>query len=181
MLQIEQIETRRLRTEKVQPSHLSWWVQIGSNSKVMATLGGTWSEEKAHQKIQWNCEQWECHGHGQWTFFDKTTAEFVGRGGIRKVVVNDRSEVELGYALMPKFWGQGLAVEIAERTLSIAFDRFNYLSVVCYTLIDNNRSQRVMQKLGFSFEENILIADRPHVLYRYHNPNYDYASELASN
>ena len=170
-MQIELIETRRLTGERVQESHLSLWRQISSNPQVMATLGGIWTPEKASQKIQWNCEQWKLYGHGQWTFCDRTNKEFVGRGGIRKVVVNNREEVELGDALLPQFWGRGLAVEIGEKALSIAFDRFNYPSVVCYTLTGNKRSQRVMEKLGFSFEGNILIADKPHIFYRYLNPN----------
>ena len=170
-MQIELIETPRLTGERVQESHLSLWRQIGSNPQVMATLGGIWTLEKASQKIHWNCKQWKLYGHGQWTFCDRATGEFVGRGGIRKVVVNDREEVELGYALMPQFWGRGLAVEIGEKALSIAFDRFNYPSVVCYTLTDNKRSQRVMEKIGFSFEGNVLIADKPHIFYRYLNPN----------
>ena len=170
-MSVELIETPRLTGERVRESHLPLWRQIGSNSKVMATLGGIWTPEKAFQKIQWNCKQWELYGHGQWTFFDRATREFVGRGGIRRVVVNDRTEVELGYSLMPDFWGRGLAVEIGNKALSIAFNRFNYPSVVCYTLADNKRSQRVMEKLGFSFEGNVSIADKPHIFYRYLNPD----------
>ena len=170
-MQIELIETRRLTGERVRESHLSLWRQIGSNPQVMTTMGGAWTSEQASQKIQKNCEQWKLYGHGQWTFFDRATKEFVGRGGIRKVVVNDREEVELGYALMPQFWGRGLAVEIGEKALSIAFDLFNYPSVVCYALTGNQRSRRVMEKLGFSFEGNVSIADKPHIFYRYLNPN----------
>lgn len=85
------------------------------------------------------------------------------------MTVNDK--VELGYGLMPNFWGQRLAVEIVKKSLSIAFNKFGYSSVVCYTLIDNQRSVKVMQKIGFSFENNISLANRPHVLYRYPNPD----------
>jgi [ribosomal protein S5]-alanine N-acetyltransferase len=55
-------------------------------------------------------------------FFDKMTGTFVGRGGIRKVTLDDREEVELGYSLMPEFWEQGLAAEIGEKAVSIAFE-----------------------------------------------------------
>lgn len=41
---------------------------MGSNSEVMATLGGIWSQEQAQEKLQWNCEQWQRYGHGQWIF-----------------------------------------------------------------------------------------------------------------
>ena len=171
MIQIDRIETLRLIGERVKKSHLPLWKIIGSNPQVMATMGGIWNQEKACQKIQSNLQHWSQYGHGQWTFFDKATKKFVGRGGIRKVVVNDKLEVELGYALMPEFWGKGLAVEIGEKALSIAFDEFKYPSVVCYTLINNRKSLRVMEKIGFCFESNIIRANQPHVLYRYLNSN----------
>lgn len=169
-MQVELIETNRLRGERIRESHWKLWLDMGFDAEVMATLGGTWNQEKAQEKIRWNCEQWECNGHGQWMFFNKQTGVFVGRGGIRKVIVNDKEEVELGYALMPEFWGRSLAVEIGKKSLSIAFDNFCYPSVVCYTLVDNKRSQSVMQKIGFVFEGNIIHASSPHVLYRFKNP-----------
>ncbi|MBD2612472.1 GNAT family N-acetyltransferase [Nostoc punctiforme FACHB-252] len=169
---IELIETHRLKGERICEFHWNLWLNMGLNAEVMATLGGTWNLEKAQKAIKWNCEQWEFYGHGQWMFFDKETETFVGRGGIRKVIVNGNEEVELGYALMPEFWGKGLAVEIGKKALSITFDNFCYYSVVCYTLNDNKRSEKVMQKIGFSFETNIMHANMPHVLYRYQNPKY---------
>ena len=169
-MQIERIETDRLKGERICNEHGKLLLEMASNLEVMATLGGTLSEEKVKAKIKYNCEQWENYGHGQWIFFDKETEVFVGRGGIRRVVVNNRKEVELGYALMPEFWGKGLAVEIGEKALSIAFDEFFYPSVVAYTLVTNKKSERVMQKIGFVFEKNIMHADIPHILYRYQNP-----------
>jgi RimJ/RimL family protein N-acetyltransferase len=39
------------------------------------------------------------------------------------------------------------------------------------TLDNNKKSERILQKLGFTFEENIVLAGMPHILYRYQNPN----------
>ena len=38
---------------------------------------------------------------------------FVGRGGLRRIEIGGRNEIELAYTLTPEFWGQGLATEIA--------------------------------------------------------------------
>ena len=170
-MQVELIETHRLRGERIRQYHWQLWFDLGTNPTVMATLGGIWSQEKAQDKLQWNCEQWNNYGHGQWMFFDKSIGAFIGRGGIRKVMVNDNDEVELGYALMPEFWGQGLAIEVGEKALSVAFNKFGYPSVVGYTLVENKRSARVLQKLGFLFEGNIIYANQLHALYRYRNFN----------
>ncbi|MEM7760609.1 MAG: GNAT family N-acetyltransferase [Cyanobacteria bacterium P01_G01_bin.67] len=175
MIQIDYIETLRLIGERVKESHLPLWKIMGSDPQVMATMGGIWTQKKTLQKMQSNFQHWSQYGHGQWTFFDKATKKFVGRGGIRKVIVNEKLEVELGYALMPEYWGHGLAVEIGKKALSIAFDQFQYLSVVCFTLTNNKQSQRVMEKIGFCFESNIVRANQPHVLYRYLKSNYSYS------
>ncbi|MFQ4143086.1 GNAT family N-acetyltransferase [Chlorogloeopsis sp. ULAP02] len=169
-MQIEIIETSRLRGERVCESHWNLWFEMGRDSRVMATLGGIWNPGKAVEKLYWNCEQWVQYGHGLWMLFDKATGSFTGRAGIRKVVVNANEEVELGYALMPEYWGKGLAVEIGQKALSVAFEQFHYSNVVCFTLTDNKQSERVMQKLGFTYESNIIHHNEPHVLYRYQNP-----------
>ena len=45
-------------------------------------------------------------------------------------------------------------------------------SVVALTLVGNRRPERVMQKLGFSFEAEITHAGLPHVLYRLAHPGH---------
>lgn len=37
---------------------------------------------------------------------------------------------------------------------------------ICYTLTTNRASQRVMEKLGFRFEKEMIHAGLPHVFYR---------------
>ena len=39
-------------------------------------------------------------------------------------------------------------------------------NLVCFTLVDNNASRRVMEKAGFTFERELIHAGMPHVLYR---------------
>jgi RimJ/RimL family protein N-acetyltransferase len=38
--------------------------------------------------------------------------------------------------------------------------------LVCFTLTTNHASQRVMEKVGFRYERDVLHAGLPHVLYR---------------
>jgi RimJ/RimL family protein N-acetyltransferase len=137
----------------------------------MATLGGVWTEAQARGRLEWNCRHWEQNGHGQWLFFTKDGARFAGRCGIRKMVVNAKEEVELGYSVTPDLWGQGFAPEMGVAALRVAFEHFGYPSVVAFTLVNNGPSERVMRKLDFSFEDHIIHAGQPHVLYRRHNPS----------
>jgi RimJ/RimL family protein N-acetyltransferase len=171
MIFLDTLETHRLRGERIHPRHWEIWRSMGANAALMATLGGAWTEEQAREKFLWNCDQWARHGHGQWIFLLKDGGALVGRCGIRRMVVNEKEEVELGYAVLPELWGKGFAPEMGRKALAVAFDAFHYPSVVAFTLLDNHRSERVMQKLGFSREAEILHAGLPHVLYRLVHPD----------
>ena len=93
-------------------------------------------------------------------------SQFVGRGGLRRVVIDGKDEVEVGYGLMPEFWGQGLATELAVASVRVGFEVLKLPDVVSFTLPTNKKSRRVMEKAGFQYEKDVVWADLPHVLYR---------------
>ncbi|MFN6572500.1 GNAT family N-acetyltransferase [Dendronalium sp. ChiSLP03b] len=79
-------------------------------------------------------------------------------------------EVELAYSLVAEFWGKGLATEMGEAILKVGFEQIGLPEIVCFTMTTNFASQRVMQKLGFQYERDIVHADLPHVFYRLKAP-----------
>ena len=171
MIAPDTVETARLRGERLVLRHWDIWQRMGADARLMETLGGIWKEAQAKERLEWNVNHWEQTGHGQWLFFMKDSAGFVGRCGIRRMIVNAKEEVELGYSVIPEFWSQGFATEMGVTALHVAFKQFRYPSVVAFTLVNNGPSERVMRKLGFFFEDHIIHAGQPHVLYRRHNPN----------
>lgn len=162
--------TPRLVARKIQEDDLEKLHTMHSDSQVMATLGGLCSIEKTRENLAWNLKQWEENDFGLWMFYLKETGEWVGRGGLRQVDIDGKHEIEVGYALMPSFWNQGLATEIAMACVEMAFEIFRLHDIVCFTLTNNNASQRVMEKAGFQYEREIVInydgIDYPHALYR---------------
>jgi RimJ/RimL family protein N-acetyltransferase len=80
-------------------------------------------------------------------------------------VVEGVLEVELAWAVHPDHWGQGYAAELAIPARDLVFSR-DIRSVVAFTLPDNTASRRVMEKLGMTYDRDIVHADLPHVLYR---------------
>ncbi|HET6142671.1 MAG TPA: GNAT family N-acetyltransferase [Candidatus Acidoferrales bacterium] len=136
------------------------------NSVVMATLGGVKSEDEANQWLSANLSHRDRRGFGIWIFRDARDGHFVGRGGLREVEVGGGWEVELGYALLDKFWGLGFASEMARELLKIAFERFQLQSVVAIIAAENSRSRRVAEKMGFQFECDVTWKNLPARLYR---------------
>lgn len=163
---MHEIETPRLIGQRICSSHLEFMINMQSDPLVMETLGGVRDRATTIQNLQWNMEQWDSHGHGLWIFHYKDTSEIVGRGGLRKVHIEESEEVEVGYALLPPFWGKGLATEIARVSILVAFTHFDYNDVVSFTLTTNSASEKVMRKTGFKYETDFVRAGLSHVLYR---------------
>ncbi|GAA6623989.1 GNAT family N-acetyltransferase [Scytonema sp. NUACC26] len=167
---LETFHTKRLKANRLCVEDYTDLCLMHSNSMVMETLGGTRTNDLTWQFLQTNLDHWNCYGFGLWMFRDKADGRFVGRGGFRKTQVDGKDEVELAYALMPKFWGKGLATEIGEEILTLGFEKLGLADVVCYTLTTNQASQKVMEKLGFRYEGDFIKANLIHVLFRVTDP-----------
>jgi RimJ/RimL family protein N-acetyltransferase len=109
----------------------------------------------------------------------RQTGELAGLLGIgmipdaTRAAIPSHPEVEIGWVLAQRFWGQGLAVEGARAWLAEAW-RLGIGEIVAFTAAINQPSQRVMQKLGMTrrhtddFAHPKLAVENPlspHVVY----------------
>lgn len=56
--------------------------------------------------------------------------------------------VELAWRMFPAFWGRGLAAEAARASAGYAFEELGLDELVAYTAAVNERSWRLMQRIG---------------------------------
>lgn len=68
-------------------------------------------------------------------------------------------DVDIGYALLPEFAGQGYAFEIASATLDYAKKDLGFSRIVAITDPQNSHSIRLLEKLGLRFEKMVKLAD----------------------
>lgn len=162
---IESFRTDRMTATRLQSEDGDDFCRMYRDPVVTATLGGVRSEEESRQWLQLNLDHWDRHGFGLWVFRDHEANQFVGRAGLRHVHVGGKDELELGYALMAEFWGRGLATEMARACLKVGFEQLGLPEVVCFALTTNTASRRVMEKVGFTFERDIVHAGLHHVLF----------------
>lgn len=69
-------------------------------------------------------------------------------------------EMEIGYRLQRKFWGQGLATEGTQKLLDYAFSERKLSYVMATTLAANLASQRVMEKSGMHLERTFVYPEK---------------------
>ena len=158
--------TERLSLSRIGAADLADLCAMHRDVDVMATLGGVRSDALSAEILAQLMAHWDEHGFGYFMARDRRSGAFVGRGGLRKVLVGGGPEVEVGYALMPEYWGRGLATELARECARIGFDELGRQDLVAFTLPTNDASKRVMQRVGFLYERDVIWAGMPHVLYR---------------
>ena len=166
MSAVERRETACLLLTRLHAEDFDDLHRLHTDPRVMATLGGTRAREETQRVLDGLLANWVSDGFGYWLARDRITGEFAGRGGLRRVRIADRPEVEIGYAFLSELWGRGLATELARESVRVAFAELGLPELVGVTLPTNHASQRVMEKAGFAYVGDTVWADLPHRLYR---------------
>lgn len=160
------LTTKHLAATALSVADLETLVSMHRDPRVMVTLGGVRSAGQTRRFLAWNVAHWRRHGCGLWVFRNRADGRFVGRGGLRHTAIGGVPEVEIAYALLPEFWGKGLATEMARVCLDVGLHQLGLENVVAFTLPDNHASRRVMEKVGLRYEREIVHHDLRHMLYR---------------
>jgi RimJ/RimL family protein N-acetyltransferase len=163
---VEELRTARMILRRISREDHDDLARMHRDPRVMATLGGARSEEFMRERLEHHIAIWERDGFGWWVLREPGTERLIGRGGLRKLEVEGRPEVELGYGLVAEFWGRGLATELAIESVRVGFEVLGVPDLICFTMPTNRASQRVMEKAGFRYERDGTWADLPHVFYR---------------
>lgn len=168
-MSIERLTTERMLAEPIGERDRADLLTMHRNPRVMATLtvdGQPLPDAVTERRLAQCIAEWAEDGFGLWMFREQSSGRFVGRGGLRRTLATGREEVELAYAVMPEFWGQGYASEMARASVAVGFDDLGLDEIVSFTLTTNRASQRVMEKTGFQREREFDHVGLPHVLYR---------------
>lgn len=89
------------------------------------------------------------HGHGLWQVQHAETAVPMGTCGLlRRATL---PEVDLGYAFLPEFWGQGYAREAAAACLDWGRQSLGLRGTLAIVTPGNAPSIRLLEALGFCF------------------------------
>ena len=94
----------------------------------------------------------ESDGVYNWGFVLKETGELIGSGGL--VFIEEKGMYELGYNVMKKYWGLGIATEASERIIDYGINELKQRQFYCCHAKDNPASGKVMMKVGFVYQND---------------------------
>ena len=154
-------ETERLILRDLCEADINHMYELDSNPLVHQYLGNKpiHSIEQAEICISNVKQQYKDNGIGRWATIEKSSGNFIGWSGLKFVtsVENNRSHFyDVGYRLLPKYWGKGYATEACKASLKYAFEIMNLNEVIGACHEENKASRRVLEKCGLSFKENYI-------------------------
>ena len=174
------METARLRGEQPTLGHLENLVCLLRNPRVAATLGGLRSRIQVRLVLERFMGAWKEVGYGPWVFSSVEDGGFVGYGGLIETRALSLEGVELLYAILPEYWGRGLATEFAAACTQQAFADHQLSEIIAFTTQTNTASRRVMEKNRFRYERDFEYVGLPHVLYRLRESQWQSPEPVAS-
>lgn len=114
-------------------------------------LSSPWPREITKKWVEKHWSHWEQHNFGWWALIFRETSKLIGWCGLG--MLEETSEVEVLYLLDKSHWGMGLATEAAHFSIDYAFQELNLESVIGLTHPNNIASQKVLQKVGLTFDK----------------------------
>lgn len=104
------------------------------------------------------------HGFGFYVVESKNTKECLGMCGLVKR--EGLENVDIGYAFLPENFGRGYAYESSLAVVEFAKNKLKLKALDSITMSINKSSIKLLERLEFSFERNILLNNEELMLYR---------------
>lgn len=160
-----ELKTQRLILTKYQDNDFTSYFELAGDERVMKMITGKGlSLEEATSRFQILMGANRLYPEfGFYKVFTKHDLKYIGLG---KLTITKKGEAEVGYMLSPDNWRAGYGTEITIGLIEYAktFEQLQTLIAV----IDpaNAASQRILEKVGFTFYETQNMNGLPTSVYR---------------
>jgi RimJ/RimL family protein N-acetyltransferase len=155
---IEILSTPRLTLRQLSTADAAFMLELLNEKPFLENIGDRGVRNVADAEayiVSGPVASYQKLGFGLYAVERKEPAEPIGICGLLKREYLD--DVDLGFALLQKFWGQGYAHESAEAVMHYARTTLGLKRIVATTKPHNRDSEKLLEKLGFRFEKMIQI------------------------
>jgi RimJ/RimL family protein N-acetyltransferase len=178
---VAELHTERLVLRQWRDADLEPFAALNADPEVMRYFPRALDRAESDALAQRACEEIASRGWGLWAVEIVGGAPFAGFVGLAepRFDAHFTPAVEVGWRLGREHWSHGYATEAARAALAFGFHELALREIVSFTTVANERSRRVMERLGMThdpaddFDHPLLAVDdpmRPHVLYRLRAP-----------
>lgn len=179
-----ELRTSRLVLRQWREADLEPFAALNADSEVMRHSPAPLTRGQSDALAEHARAVIAARGWGLWALELVQRATFIGFVGLAepRFEAHFTPTVEVGWRLAREHWGNGYATEGARAALGFGFEELGLDEIVSFTAVANERSRRVMQRLGMTHDaaddfDHPLLADghplQPHVLYRLRRTTWD--------
>ena len=170
-----QLRTDRLLLRRWVGADRGAFAGLNADPRVMQYLPSCLDRRESDALVDRIEGHFDQHGFGLWALEIPGVVPFAGFVGLSIPAFHAPFTpcVEVGWRLGFEYWGCGYASEAARRVLAFGFDELGLGEIVSFTVSTNQRSRRVMERIGMRHDPREDF-DHPqvsgnlqrHVLYR---------------
>jgi ribosomal-protein-alanine N-acetyltransferase len=150
---IENTETERLQFRLLTEADFDDWLPFFEATEAMRFLA--LDPLKPKKEL---CQLWFEKAMMRYTndlggmnvLIDKKTGEFIGQCGLLVQTVEEKEILEIGYSILPRFWGKGFATEAAKHCKEMAFQKDYATDLHSIIHFDNHPSAAVAINNGMT-------------------------------
>jgi RimJ/RimL family protein N-acetyltransferase len=142
------IRTDRLLLRRWTEADLAPFAAMNADPIVMEHMTGPLTREGSDAFVERIERHWDEHGWGLWAVEVPGVAAIVGYVGLWPADFLADGMVEVGWRLASAHWGRGYATEAARAALEFGFVEVGLAEIVSFTVPQNIRSRRVMERIG---------------------------------
>ncbi len=148
------LETKRLYLRNLDLTDAPTVFKQRSDPRVLKYLDRAAITElkQAEEFITQKLDLWQNNKAISWAIDLKgTTDTAIGDMALWRIIESDH-RAEIGYTLLPAFWGKGYMLEAARAIVDWGFTTLGLHSIIADINPENNASRKLLHKLGFQKE-----------------------------
>ena len=148
-----ELESGRLLLRKMMRRDAADMFEYSKNSDVTKFLLWSPHPDKAYtaRYLAYIQSRYRSGDFYDWSIVWKDTDKMIGTCGFTRFDF-DANSAEIGYVINPDFWGIGVAPEAVKLVLRFGFSELDLHRIEARYMVGNERSSRVMEKIGMKAE-----------------------------
>jgi ribosomal-protein-alanine N-acetyltransferase len=150
------ITTQRLTIRKITPEDIQHVFKGLSHPDVIKYYGVNFMTlEATQEQMDWYADL-EKNKTGQWfAVCSKDNGTFYGAGGYNDRDANNR-KAEIGFWLLPEYWGKGIMGEAMPKIFDYGFEELNLHRIEGFVESSNDKCKKAVAKVGFNYEGTMV-------------------------
>lgn len=164
------IETDRLLLRPYTEGDLDFYAGLWANPNIVRYIGKgkTKTFAEANDSLGHWISEYE-YGFGLQAVKLKAEDKLIGHAGLVRQTIEGKGEIEIGYWLLPDYWGRGLAKESAIALREYGLEEKGLSKLISLINPNNPASIFVAKKAGLSYEKTVRLSEGDTLVYSIKN------------